>query len=87
MVYLLLNNPDNSDVETGKLFPIAEKLVATDAQDGTAYDFSLDLNFNIVNENPQDAFNPNAINSLYSFNLYNQAMQNLAKLNDSFLII
>jgi hypothetical protein len=79
-----LNNPDNSDVETGKLFPIAEKLVATDTQDGTAYDFSLDLNFNIVNENPQDAFNPNAINSLYSFNLYNQAMQNLASLNDSF---
>lgn len=79
-----LNNPDTSDVNTGVLFPVAKKLVATDTQDGTAYDFSLDLNFNIVNENPQDTFNPNAINSLYSFNLFNKAMQNLASLNDSF---
>jgi hypothetical protein len=79
-----LNNPNNSDIDTGSLFPIAEKLVATDTKDGTAYDFSLDLNFNIVNENPQDAYNPNAVNSLYSFNLFNQAMQNLISLNDSF---
>lgn len=79
-----LNNPDTSEVNTGVLFPVAKKLVATDTQDGTSYDFSLDLNFNIVNENPQDAFNPNAINSLYSFNLFNKAMQNLASLNDSF---
>lgn len=79
-----LDNPNNGDIETGKLFPTAKKLVATDLQDGTAYDFSLDLNFNIVNENSQDLYNPNAINSLYSFNLFNQAMQNLASLNDSF---
>ncbi len=79
-----LDNPNNSVIDTGKLFPTAQKLVATDMQDGTAYDFSLDLNFNIVDENPQDTYNPNAINSLYSFNLYNQAMQNLAALNDSF---
>jgi len=79
-----LDNPNNSDINNGKLFPLAQKLVATDTQDGTAYDFSLDLNFNIVDENPQDTYNPNAINSLYSFNLYNQAMQNLAALNDSF---
>ena len=79
-----LDNPNNSDINNGKLFPLAQKLVATDTQDGTAYDFSLDLNFNIVDENPQDTYNPNAINSLYSFNLYNQTMQNLAALNDSF---
>jgi len=79
-----LDNPINSEVKTGYEFPLAQKLVATDTQDGTAYDFSLDLNFNIVNENPQDTFNPEAINSLYSFNLFNQAMQNLATLNDSF---
>ena len=79
-----LDNPNNGDIDTGKLFPTAKKLVATDLQDGTAYDFSLDLNFNIVNENTQDLYNPNAINSLYSFNLFNQAMQNLASLNDSF---
>jgi hypothetical protein len=79
-----LNNPNNSDINTGEQFPVAEKYVATDTQDGTSYNFSLDLNFNIVNENPQDTFNPEAINSLYSFDLFNQAMQNLASLNDSF---
>lgn len=81
-----LNNPDQNPIETetGLRFPISSKLVATDTQDGTSYDFSLDLNFNIINENPQDPYNPNAINSLYSFNLYNEAMRRLALLNDSF---
>jgi hypothetical protein len=79
-----LNNPNQSEVDPGYLFPVAKKYVATDLQDGTSYDFSLDLNFNIVNENTQDVYNPDAINSLYSFNLFNKAMQNLAALNDSF---
>ena len=81
-----LDNPDNNpnpDLE-GLQFPVYTKLVATDTQDGTAYDFSLNLNFNIINENPQDAYNPNSINSLYSFNLFNEAMRRLALLNDSF---
>lgn len=81
-----LDNPNNNPIEseTGLKFPIYKKLVATDTQDGTAYDFSLNLNFNIINENIQDAYNPNNINSLYSFNLFNEAMRRLAVLNDSF---
>ena len=79
-----LNNPVNDPLYPGLRFPVYNKIVATDTQDGVAYDFSLDLNFNIINENPQDTYNPNAINSLYSFDLFNQAMQNLAALNQSF---
>ena len=80
------NNPINNPNPNlnGIAFPVYNKLVATDTQDGTAYDFSLNLNFDIINENPQDAYNPNAINSLYSFNLFNTAMSRLAVLNDSF---
>ena len=81
-----IDNPDNNinQKETSLRFPLNTKLVATDTQDGTAYDYSLNLNYNIINENPQDLFNPNSINSLYSFNLFNEAMRRLALLNDSF---
>ena len=81
-----LDNPDNNPIESevGLRFPSVQKLVATDNQGGTSYDFSLDLNFYIINDNTQDTFNPNVINSLYSFNLFNGAMRRLASLNDSF---
>jgi hypothetical protein len=82
----LLDNPDNNpiDSEVGLRIPTAKKLVATDDQDGTAYSFNLNLNYNIINENPQDTFNPAAINSLFSFGLFNDAMSRLALANDSF---
>ena len=81
-----LDNPNNNANPNlaGIAFPTYTKFVATDTQDGTAYDFSLDLNFNIINDQVQDAYNPNNINSLYSFNLFNEAMRRLAVLNDSF---
>ena len=81
-----LDNPDNNIIEeeAGIKIGTAKKLVATDTQDGTAYSFSLNLNYNIINENPQDTFNPSAVNSLFSFNLFNEAMSRLAQTNDSF---
>jgi hypothetical protein len=45
----------------------------------------LNLNFNILNDNPQQSYNPEAINSLFSMNLFNQAMSRLSSTNDSFL--
>jgi len=82
----LMDNPDNNPIEeeTGLRIPTAKKLVATDSQDGTAYSFNLNLNYNIINENPQDTFNPAAVNSLFSFGLFNDAMSRLANANDSF---
>jgi len=83
----LLDNPDNNpkDEEIGLKFPTYRKLVTNGSQDGTSYQFILNLNFNIINDNPQQAYNPEAINSLFSMNLFNQAMSRLSATNDSFL--
>lgn len=84
-----LDNPDNNPItsEIGLKLPVFKKLAANDNQDGTSYQFSLNLNYNIINENPQDSYNPDAINSLFSMNLFNEAMRRLSNINDSFLTI
>ena len=82
-----LDNPDNNVItsETGLRFPTYKKFVTNGIQDGTAYSFSLNLNFNIINDNPQDTYNPEAINSMFSMNLFNKSMSKLAATNDSFI--
>lgn len=82
-----LDNPDNNVLtsEIGLRFPTVKKFVTNGIQDGTSYAFSLNLNYNIINENPQDTYNPEAINSMFSMNLFNKAMSKLASTNDSFL--
>jgi hypothetical protein len=84
-----VDNPDNNPIESevSLRIPTFKKLAANDLQDGISYAFSLNLNFNIINENPQDTYNPQAINSLFSFNLFNEAMRRLANVNDSYLNI
>jgi hypothetical protein len=81
-----LDNPDNNQntEEIGIRFPSYKKLVSNGQQDGTSYAFSLNLNFNIINENPVETYNPQAINSMFSMNLFNDAMRRLASTNDSF---
>ena len=84
-----VDNPNNNPIESeiSLRVPTFKKLAATDFQDGISYAFSLNLSFNIINENPQDTYNPQAINNLFSMNLFNQAMNRLASINDSFLNI
>jgi hypothetical protein len=84
-----VDNPDNNSIvtEIGLRVPVFKKLAANDNQDGVSYAFSLNLNFNIINENPQDTYNPQAINSLFSFNLFNESMRRLGSVNDSFINI
>ena len=84
-----VDNPDNNPIpiEAGFRVPAFRKLAANSTQDGVSYAFSLNLNFNIIAENPQDTYNPEAINSLFSFNIYNEAMRRLSAVNDSFLNI
>ena len=84
-----LDNPNNNPVpsEVGIKFPSYKKLVANGNQDGSSYAFSLGLNFNILNDNVQEAYNPEAINSLFSMNLFNDAMSKLSSVNDSFMNI
>ena len=81
-----LDNPDNNPKsdEIGIRFPVYKKLVTNGSQDGTSYAFGLNLNFNIIHDNPQEAYNPEAINSLFSMNLFNEAMRRLSSLNQSF---
>ena len=81
-----LDNPDNNPTESevGLRIPLFKKLAANDNQDGISYAFSLNLNFNIIVDNPQDSYNPDAINSIFSFNLFNEAMRRLSSVNDSF---
>jgi hypothetical protein len=84
-----LDHPDNN-LKTDEIslrFPTIKKLVANGEQDGTSYSYNLNLNFNIINENTIDAYNPEAINSLFSMNLFNDAMKRLASTNDSFINI
>lgn len=85
----LLDHPDNNPKtdEIGIKFPVLKKLVANNDQDGTAYQFSLNLNLNITNENPIDSYNPESVNSLFSMSLFNETMKRLASTNDSFLNI
>jgi hypothetical protein len=81
-----LDNPDNNTLEeeVGLRFPSYKKLVSNGQQDGTSYSFNLNLNFNIINENTNLAYNPESINSLFSMNLFNESMRRLASVNDSF---
>jgi len=82
-----LDNPDNNPIpdEVGVRFPVYKKFVTNGSQDGTSYQFGLNLNFNIIHDNPQEAYNPEAINSLFSMSLFNEAMRRLGNLNESFL--
>ena len=84
-----LDNPDNNPVESevGIAFPRFEKYVSNGNQDGTAYQFSINLNFGVNNDNPIEAYNPEAINSMFSMNLFNDAMAKLSSINNTFLLM
>ena len=81
-----LDNPDNNpiDEEIGLRFPTYKKLVSNGQQDGTSYAFNLNLNFNIINENTDLAYNPEAVNSMFNMTLFNESMKRLSSVNDSF---
>jgi hypothetical protein len=81
-----LNHADNNEntALTSIKIPTIKKLVNDGTKDGSSYSFSLNLNFNITNDNIQPSFDPNNINTLFSFDLYNEAMRRLASSNDSF---
>jgi hypothetical protein len=81
-----LNNPNQNTTvgEESVRFPTYKKLVSNGKQDGTSYAFNLNLNFNIINDNANLAYNPESINSMFNMTLFNQAMARLASTNESF---
>ena len=79
-----LNNPNNNPIpaEQGLRCATYRKVL-----NSTSYIFEPQLDFGIDNSVIEDTFNPEAINSLYSFNNFNTAMAKLAAIADSFNII
>lgn len=80
-----LNGLDTTEFDlTSRGIPTYQKLVTNGKQDGLSYTFSLNLNFNILNENQVESFDPNKIYSLFSFDLFNEVMNRLAVTNSQF---
>lgn len=74
-------NPDLINLQ----IPVVQKLVATAQQDGTSYAYSVNVNYYISNDIIQPQFSADNINSLFSFNLFNEAMKRLAFGSDQLL--
>jgi hypothetical protein len=80
-----LNGLDLEEFELAeRSIPAYDKLVTNGKQDGLSYTFSLNLNFNILNENVLEPFDPNKIYSLFGFDLFNEIMNRLAVTNEQF---
>jgi hypothetical protein len=78
-----LNNPKNNEEDTTYIQPY-EKLVSNDEQDGLSYIHTLNLSTSIDNDTSSMSFDPLAINNTFGFDLYQNVMSNVAKLNESF---
>jgi hypothetical protein len=82
-----IDNPANDVENPGTKFPSVQKLVATDTQDGTAFQYSLNKHTTLSTEQPQPTFTNDYINNLFGFNLFNEVMKRLVVFNDSALNI
>lgn len=87
-----LGNPNDEPVPYVDLvykprIPVYKKLTTTDTQDGTSYNFAINLDILIDNDNLNVVYDENDVYSIFSFDLYNEAMRRIAETNDSFLNI
>ena len=85
----VMDNPENELVQYINLVyqprvPVLKKLASSSTQDGLSYNFSLNVNYNIINENLQPVYDPTNINNIFSFDLFTNAMRMLAVTNDQF---
>lgn len=76
-----LNKPEDD-----KITPY-EKLVQTDDQDGLSYVHVLNLSQSVDNDTSSLSFDPLTLNNTFGFDLYNNVMSNVGKLNESFVNI
>lgn len=72
-------NPITQNIDTYK------KLVANGKQDGLSYNFNLNLNFDILNDNVYEYYDPNKAYSEFGFDLYNTVMRQVIQTNDIYL--
>jgi hypothetical protein len=84
-----LNNPDNDDNGTTNDAHITtyEKLVQTEEHDGLSYVHTLNLSTSVDNDTSSLSFDPLTLNNTFGFDLYNNLMSNVGKLNESFINI
>ena len=82
-----LNNPDNDDDTDPYHITPYEKLVQTEEHDGLSYVHVLNLSNSVDNDTSSLSFDPLTLNNTFGFDLYNNVMSNVAKLNESFINI
>lgn len=61
------------------------KLVTNGKQDGLSYQFSINFNYNINNDNLLETYDPAKTYSLFGFDLYNEVMKRVSTTNEIFL--
>jgi len=82
-----LNNPGNDDGTDDTYITPYQKLVSNDEHDGLSYIHTLNLSTSVDNDTSSMSFDPLAINNTFGFDLYQNVMSNVAKLNESFMNI
>lgn len=82
----ILDNPNNNpnDALIGLQVPTFKKYVNDGVQDGNSYQYDLRYEYDMDDENYIPTYDPSNIYNLYSFDLYNEAMRQLAQANGSF---
>ena len=81
-----LNNPDNNLTDS-TLIETYKKLVSNDEHDGLSYIHTLNIMTSVDNDLSSMSFDPLTINNNYGFEIYQNVMTNLAKLNESYINI
>lgn len=72
----ILNNVDSNG-----LIPTYPKYVSNGKQDGLSYQFNLNMNFHIADDNAVESFDEEKIYSLFGFELYNEVMRKVSYTN------
>jgi len=82
-----LNNPSNDDDTDSAHISTYDKLVQTEEHDGLSYVHVLNLSTSVDNDTSSLSFDPLTLNNTFGFDLYNNVMSNVGKLNESFINI
>jgi hypothetical protein len=82
-----LNNPGNDDDTNDAYITPYDKLVQNEDHDGLSYVHVLNISQSVDNDTSSLAFDPLTLNNTFGFDLYNNLMSNVAKLNESFVDI
>jgi hypothetical protein len=82
-----IDHPDNNCNPDINAIPSFKKYAPNDSQDGVSYMLSLNLNYNIINEQLIQKYDPNSGHNLRDYYSFNEAIQKLTEFNDLFVQI